>query len=1202
MNLADLVLDDTLRLDTGSVFLSGVQALARLPVLQRTRDRAAGLNTAGYVSGYRGSPLGGLDTALLEAQALLTAHGVRFHPAVNEDLAATAIWGTQQLRLLPGAKRDGIFSMWYGKGPGVDRCGDVFKHANLAGTSAHGGVLVVAGDDHAARSSAVAHQSEHMFSACAMPVLAPASVQEIVDFGLHGWAMSRYCGCWVALKLSADIVESSVAVDLRPTRVRVHKPSDFELPADGLNIRWPDPALAQERRMQAYKIYAAAAYARANGLDRLVFDSPQARLGIVASGKAWLDLRQALHDLGIDSGAAARLGLRVYKVGMPWPLEADGARRFASGLTEILVVEEKRPIIEYQLKEMLYDWRDDVRPRVLGKFDESGEWPAPHGPWLLPPTGELTPTLIARALASRLARLDAAGGWVARAEALAGRGGLPVIPAQAGIQGLAPAVDPGLRRDDTCSPATAAPAPQRPAYFCSGCPHNRSTLVPEGSCAFGGVGCHLMAVTMERRTLTISQMGGEGATWIGMAEHAGPSHVFANMGDGTYFHSGLLAIRAAVAAGVNITYKLLYNDAVAMTGGQPVDGHLSVPELTWQIAAEGVGRIVVLADDPRKYPRATAFAPDVQVLPRDRLDAVQRELRQTSGVSVLVYDQTCATEVRRRRRRGTLPMPARHVFINEALCEGCGDCSVKSNCLSIVPVDTEFGEKRAIDPFTCNFDLTCLEGCCPALVTVEAPGLKRAQGVALPDATLPEPALPALETPYSLLIAGVGGSGVVTLGALLGTAAFLEGKGVSVLDHAGMSQKGGAVLTHVRIAASADALHALHVERADVLLGCDLLVAASSDALQRVRSHCTRAVLNTAELISGDFVRHPEQRHPSQALLATLQEAVLCADKLDATRLASLLVGHSIASNLFMLGFAWQRGLVPLGHAALQRAIELNGVAVQDNQRAFAWGRCAAAQPLETARQAAAAEVVPAARELSRDLDEVVARRRAELVDYQYEALASRYVALVERVRHAEHLVAPRSERLADAVAHQAFRLLAYKDEYEVARLYSRPEFNAALAARFEGDYRVHFHLALPWQRRANAGEPVKKVYGPWMRRVMRVLAIGKYLRGTPLDPFGYSAERRLERALAAQYQAAIERVLHTLDAASLEAAVAIAELPARVRGFGPVKQKHALAVRARLAELLAAYEAEVPLAVPQPEPQTRPQAQPQSSSQAHAA
>ncbi len=1148
MSLADVALDDKYLLQRGRVFLTGVQALARLPMLQRQRDRAAGLHTAGYVSGYRGSPLGGLDTALHEAERFLAAHDVRFRPGVNEDLAATAIWGTQQLHLLPGARRDGIFAMWYGKGPGVDRCGDVFKHANYAGTSAAGGVLVVAGDDHAARSSAVAHQSEHIFSACAMPVLAPAGVQDILDFGLHGWAMSRYTGCWVALKLSADIVESSATVEIGTTRVQVRTPDDFELPADGLHIRWPDPVLAQEHRMQAYKIYAAAAYARANGLDRVVYDSPCARLGLVACGKAWLDLRQALHDLGIDEAAAARLGLRVYKVGMPWPLEADGARRFATGLEEILVVEEKRQIIEYQLKEMLYNWRDDVRPRVLGKFDETGEWPAPPHQWLLPPTGELSPVLVARAVAARLARLDAAGHWHARADALAGR---MAAPARSPLQ--------------------------RTPYFCSGCPHNRSTLVPAGSCAFGGVGCHLMAVTMERSTLTISQMGGEGATWIGMAEHAGAPHVFANMGDGTYFHSGLLAIRAAVAAGVNITYKLLYNDAVAMTGGQPVDGSLTVPQLTRQIDAEGVGRIVVLADDPTKYAPAADFAPGVQVLPRERLDAVQRELRSLPGVTVLVYDQGCATAARRRRKRGTLPAPTQHVFINEALCEGCGDCSVKSNCLSVVPVTTEFGPKRAIDLYTCNLDLSCLGGCCPALVTVEGAMSKSAHGLPVGDGALPEPVLPALEEPYSLLIAGVGGTGVVTLGALLGMAAHLEGKGVTVLDQTGLSQKGGAVLTHVRIAAAPEALHAPRIVHADLLLGCDLLVAAAADTLQRLRRDRTRAVVNTAQAITGEFVRHPEQTFPDDATLALLRNTLAAADEIDATRLASLLVGHSIATNMFMLGYAWQRGWVPVGREALMRAVELNGVAAAGNRHAFAWGRHAAVDPARVAGQAAAAEALPPSRRLSRDLDEVVARRRADLVAYQGGALARRYGALVERVRRAEQQAVPGSERLAQAVARQAHRLFAYKDEYEVARLFSAPAFAAALAATFDGGSRVRLHLALPWRRTAADGEPRKQTFGPWVWPAMRLLAHGKWLRGTPLDPFGWSAERRLERALAAEYETGVERVLRRLDAGRLDAAVAIAELPARIRGFGPVKQGHAQAARERLAALLAAYEADPP-------------------------
>ena len=1146
MTLADAALADRYRLERGRVFLTGVQALSRLPMLQRERDRAAGLNTAGYVSGYRGSPLGGLDTALHEAEAFLTAHDVRFQPGVNEDLAATAIWGTQQLHLLPGAKKDGIFAMWYGKGPGVDRCGDVFKHANHAGTSAAGGVLVVAGDDHAARSSALAHQSEHIFSACAIPVLAPAGVQDILDFGLHGWAMSRYAGVWVALKLSADIVEGSATVDVDPARIKPWLPDDVSLPPDGLHIRWPDPQSAQEHRMQAHKIYAAAAYARANGLDRLVWDSPRARLGLIACGKAWLDLRQALHELGIDEAAAAALGLRVYKVGMPWPLEAAGARRFATGLEEILVVEEKRQIIEYQLKEMLYDWPDAKRPRVLGKFDETGEWPAPPNQWLLPPTGEMTPPIVARALASRLARLDPDGRWPERARLLAGSA-LPRAPLL------------------------------RTPYFCSGCPHNRSTRVPEGSCALGGVGCHLMAVTMERNTLTISQMGGEGASWIGMAEHAGTEHVFANMGDGTYFHSGLLAIRAAVAAGVNITYKLLYNNAVAMTGGQPIDGPLSVPQLTRQIAAEGVARIVVLADDPAKYSRDADFAPGVQVLPRERIDAVQRELRSVAGVTALVYDQTCATAARRLRKRGVPEATQAHVFINEAVCEGCGDCSLKSNCLSVVPVATEFGQKRMIDPFTCNLDLSCLEGCCPALVTVEGARPRRSAGVAPGDTPLPEPNIAPLDEPVSILIAGVGGTGVVTLGALIGMAAHLEGKSVTVLDQTGLSQKGGAVLTHVRIASAPEALHAPRIVRADVLLGCDLLVAAGPDALQRLRSDRTRAVINTAEAITGEFVRHPGQAFPREETLALLRTAVAEAEEIDATRLATLLAGHSIAANLFMLGVAWQRGLVPVGREALLRAIELNGVALDDNRRAFEWGRRAVADRAGTERRAATTESLPAAHRLSRNLDEVIERRRAELVAYQGEALARRYVALVERVRRAERRARPGSERLVAAVARQAHRLYACKDEYEVARLYAAPEFHAALQAAFEGDWRLRYHFAPPWQRGTDSGEPRKRAFGAWMGRAMSLLAHGRWLRGTLLDPFGWSAERRLERALTAEYEATLERLLLRLDGARLDAAIEIAALPAQLRGFGPVKRRHAQTLRAQQQALLAAYEAEAP-------------------------
>ncbi|MBX6370587.1 MAG: indolepyruvate ferredoxin oxidoreductase family protein, partial [Rhodospirillales bacterium] len=656
MALAAVTLDDKYVLERGRIYLTGIQALVRLPLMQRQRDIAAGLNTAGFISGYRGSPLGGLDQQLWAARRFLDRAHVRFQPGLNEDLAATAVWGSQQVGLWPGAKYDGVFAMWYGKGPGVDRSGDVFKHANAAGSSRYGGVLVLAGDDHAAKSSTLPHQSEYAFMDACIPVLNPSGVQEILDYGLIGWALSRYSGCWVAMKTIAETVDTSASVDIDPARIKLVTPTDFELPPDGLNIRWPDKPLEQEYRLHKYKLYAALAFARANGLDRVVLDSPKARFGIVTTGKSYLDVRQALEDLGIDEAHAAEIGIRLYKVGMSWPLERDGIRRFAEGLEEILVVEEKRAVIENQLKEQLYNWREDVRPRVVGKFDENRVW-------IQPSTGELNPAHIAKVIAARLERFYTS-------ERIRQR--VAIIEAK---EKEAARLDAKV---------------ERVPHFCSGCPHNTSTRVPEGSRAVAGIGCHYMVTWMDRSTDTFTQMGGEGVPWIGQAPFTETAHIFANLGDGTYYHSGILAIRAAIAAGVNITYKILYNDAVAMTGGQPLDGTLTVPQIIDQLKAEGVSRIVVVSDQPEKYP------PGIAARHRDDLDAIQRELREEKGVTVLVYDQTCAAEKRRRRKRGKMEDPKRRVFINDLVCEGCGDCSVQSNCMSVVPLETEFGRKRAI--------------------------------------------------------------------------------------------------------------------------------------------------------------------------------------------------------------------------------------------------------------------------------------------------------------------------------------------------------------------------------------------------------------------------------------------------------------------------------------------------------------------------
>ena len=1162
--LGAVTLDDKYTLERGRVYLTGVQALARLLILQRQRDAAAGLKTAGFVSGYRGSPLGGLDRALVDARKHLEAHDIRFHPGVNEELAATSIWGTQQLDFFPKPQYDGVFAMWYGKGPGVDRCGDVFKNANYAGTTRHGGVLAVAGDDHAAKSSSVAHQSEHQFSAAAIPVLSPAGIQDILDLGIHGWAMSRYSGLWVAFKTTAETVESSASVWVDPDRMQVRLPEDFVLPPDGVHARWPDPALVQERRIVDYKVYAAQAYARANRLDHPVFDGPNPRLGIISCGKSYLDVRQAFEDLGIDEQEAARIGIRLYKVGLVWPLEAEGVRQFAQGLEEILVVEEKRQVIEYQLKEHLYNWREDVRPRVVGKYDERGEWGVAHGSVLLPHAADLTPAIIARAIAARIGRFHTSAKIRERLTLL-----------------------------DAKEKALAQPrlALQRLPYYCPGCPHNRSTKVPEGSCALGGVGCHLMAVWMGRNTVTISQMGGEGATWIGTAPYTGTPHVFANMGDGTYFHSGLLAIRAAVAANVNITYKILYNDAVAMTGGQPLDGTLTVPQLTRQVEAEGVERVVVLSEEPGKYRGEAGFAPEVRIRDRGDLDAVQRELRAQRGVTVLIYDQTCAAEKRRRRKRGKYPDAARRVFINELVCEGCGDCSVKSNCLAVVPVETEYGRKRAIDQSACNKDFSCLDGLCPSFVTVEGGSVRRGTAAAADTSALPplpEPQRPPTARSWDILVTGVGGAGVVTIGALLGMAAHLEGRGVSVVDMTGLAQKGGAVLSHIRIADAPESIHSARIAagEADAVIGCDLIVTAGEEALGLVRPGVTRAVVNRSPAVTGDFIRNPDWQYPMAAMQDEVYRALGAGNAafIEATRLATALMGDAIATNLFMLGYAYQTGLVPVAVEAILRAVELNGVAIEMNKSAFDWGRRAACD-LAAVEAVALPATAPSDaesgsdhRRKSRSVDEVIERRVRFLTNYQDESYARRYRGLVERARQAESAVtggpAAACGSLTEAVARSYFRLLAYKDEYEVARLFTDGRFAQEVNAAFEGEFKLNFHFAPPLFARVDpvSGEPRKRRFGAWVWPLLKLLARMKALRGTPIDPFGRFAERMLDRALIVEYEATLAELLGALDRDNHALAVEIAVLAQGVRGFGPVRARSANEMRARQTELLDRY------------------------------
>ena len=1162
--LHEVSLDDKYTLDHGRAFMTGTQALVRLPMLQRSRDLAAGLNTGGFISGYRGSPLGGLDQSLWKAKQHLAEHHVTFQPGVNEDLAATSIWGTQQVGLFPGAKYDGVFAMWYGKGPGVDRCGDVFKHANAAGTAKHGGVLVLAGDDHAAKSSTLAHQSEHILKACLIPVLHPANVQEYLDFGLHGFAMSRFSGCWIGFKCVTDVVESGASVEIHPERVQIVLPEDFAMPAGGLNIRWPDGILEQEARLLDYKVYAALAYNRANRLDRIVWDSPRARFGIITTGKSYGDTMQALADLGIDEKVARDVGIRVYKIAMPWPLEPQGVRRFAQGLEEILVVEEKRQVIEYQLKEELYNWHEGERaPRVVGKFDDNGEWSInegkPAGNWLLPAQYELSPALVVRALAQRFAKLglDRAMGDRYRAR-------LAFLEAK--------------------EKALAAPkvAAVRQPYFCSGCPHNTSTRVPEGSRALAGIGCHFMALWMDRSTATFTHMGGEGAPWIGQAPFTDEKHVFVNLGDGTYFHSGLMAIRAAVAAKVNATYKILYNDAVAMTGGQRHDGPLDPAQISRQIAAEGVQPVVIVTDEPEKYPTDARWAEGVTIRHRDDLDAVQRELREKPGVSAIIYDQTCASEKRRRRKRNEYPDPAKRAVINEMVCEGCGDCSVKSNCLSVEPLETEFGRKRQINQSSCNKDFSCVKGFCPSFVTVEGGALRKGKGGAKEAADafppVPAPIVPALGETFGVLVTGVGGTGVITVGQILAMAAHLEGRGVSVLDMSGLAQKGGPVMSHVKIAANPDDLHStrLGTGAADLVLGCDLIVTASSDAVSRMSAGTTQAVVNDSMTPTAAFVKDPDWRPSQSSFEAQIAEAVGPggAAFVPAGRLATGLMGDSIATNMFVLGYAFQRGWVPLAEASILRAIELNGVSVEFNRKSFVWGRRAAADLGAVEKLATPAEVVPLSQAFSRNLDEVIERRVALLTAYQDAGYARRYRSLVDRVRKAESEKVSGSTGLAEAVARYFAKLLAYKDEYEVARLYSDPAFLQKIAGMFEGNYRLRFHLAPPILSKPDpaTGEARKREFGPWMMKAFGVLAKLRFLRGTPFDVFGHTDERRLERQLIADYEKTVEELAAKLTRENHATAVAIAAIPEEIRGFGHVKARHLAAAKKKEADLLSAF------------------------------
>lgn len=1149
-NLRAVNLSDKYEQEDGIVFMSGLQALSRIPIVQRKRDIAAGLKTGGFISGYRGSPLGSLDLEMMRAKKYYQELDIKFEAGVNEDLAATAVWGTQQINLLPGGSDyDGVFGIWYGKSPGVDRSGDVMRHANAYGTAPKGGVLAIAGDDHACKSSTLPCQSDHALYAMQIPQLYPSSIREFVQYGTLGIEMSRYSGCWTALKVTSENVETSGTVDLAFENQKILIPGDdeFEMPPGGLHIRMNDKPRDVDWRLQNFKLFACHAFARKNNIDRVIIDSPKPRFGIITSGKSYGDVRQALVELGITEEVAKDIGLRLYKVGMTWPLEPRGVQNFVRGLEEILIVEEKRELIEYQLKQQVFNWPHESRPTIVGKYDEKGAR-------LLPLHNDQSVGMVAHVIAKRIKHFYKNDRIAARLKYFEER--------------------------ENAHKSYLPPSLRRP-YYCSGCPHNTSTKVPEGSFAMVGIGCHYMVQWMDRDSAMCTQMGGEGVPFIGMAPYTKRKHIFANLGDGTYFHSGTLAIRAAVAAKINITYKILYNDAVAMTGGQHVDGELPVYRVAQQVSAEGVTKAWILSERPEIYKDRYGIPDSVPVLHRDHLDEIMKTCRETEGTTVIIYDQTCAAEKRRRRKRGQYPDPAKRVFINKAVCEGCGDCSVQSNCVAVQPVETEYGRKRKINQSMCNKDFSCLKGFCPSFVSVLGGEVKKTKSDAGNDifAALPDIAVPKLDGAYNIMVTGIGGTGVLTVGALLGMAAHLEKKRCRNLDMTGLAQKGGEVLSHVRLSNTPDDLRTGHIITggADLLIACDIVAAVGATSFETLSAERTKAVVNTNNTPVADFVINNSidfhQRQVQETLLGVLDPKG--QNFVPATEYAQALMGDEIATNIFMVGYAWQKGLIPLTRYSIERAIELNGVAIDANKKSFNYGRLAAHDPAKVEEMVRAVKGDVEVETISQTLDELIEKRASYLRAYQNEALADKYKSLVTLVREVEEKTLSGSTILSEAAAKFYHKLLAYKDEYEVARLYTDGEFIKNLRAEFGGDFKLQFHMAPPIMEREDTatGRPKKRTFGPWMLGALSVLAKFKGLRGTPFDVFGYTAERKAERALIAQFEADVALALKTLAPENLALAAEILSVADMIKGYGPVKHENMEKAKKLREELLDRYE-----------------------------
>jgi indolepyruvate ferredoxin oxidoreductase len=1167
---SSVTLDDKYLAVSGRALMSGTQALVRLTLMQRARDVALGLNTAGFVTGYRGSPLGGVDFAMWAAKKILDQNEVTFQASINEDLAATAVFGTQQLGFEADAKKQGVYALWYGKGPGVDRSGDALKHGNFAGSSAYGGVLIVAGDDHASKSSTLPHQSDHALKASLIPVLYPSNVQEIIDYGLHGWAMSRFSGCWIGLKCVTDVVETSAVVDVSQSRIESQLPN-IDMPRDGVSIRSPDAPLAQEARMFNTKLPAVLAYVRSNNINQHLQSPPRKNIGLISAGKAFNDVMAAIKLLGIDSTDSEAIGLHILKIGMVWPLDNNICRQFADGLNEVLVVEEKQELLESQFITSIYGVTLSTRCRVYGQLNcHDMSLTAEQREISFSPLAEHNPVDIANVLAKFIVRNVGENACI-RAK-----------------------VDRWfqLQTERYQFMQSIVPSSNRPPYFCSGCPHNTSTKLPDGSIAIGGIGCHTMAIGMNRGLIGYTHMGAEGTPWIGLSKYSKHAHIFANMGDGTYFHSGSLAIRAAVASNTNITYKILYNDAVAMTGGQPVDGEITVAKIVAQMAAEGVKKIVVVSDEPEKYPAGLFDAHGATIHDRDDLDDVQKMLRATLGCSVLIYDQTCAAEKRRRRKRGLMPDPAMRLVINEAVCEGCGDCGVASNCLSVEPVETEWGTKRRINQLSCNKDYSCVNGFCPSFVSVVGGKWKRSVAKAateIDDKTnTPSIVVPALSQfdggVFCLLVAGVGGTGVVTVGALLAMAAHVEGKYSSALDVTGLAQKGGAVYSHLQIAQAAGNITASRLASgsADVVLGYDLVVASSQDAVSRMQRGKTHATLNDDAPPTADFLFTKNWKPSLAPMRQSIHES--CGENgttyVPATKLAAALFGDAIYANTMLLGYLWQQAKIPLALASIVRAIELNGVSVKSNLRAFHWGRYAAHQPQVMAEVLRKTSRLNLGEAKVESVAQLIARCESFVNAYQNSAYATTFRASVEKVYQRELQLWGQSRDSDDMPLTKAYalnlkKLMCYKDEYEVARLFVDIGFKQQINDLVEGDYQIRYHMAPPiFVKRASNGVVQKREFGAWMYSAMGLLARCKFLRGSAMDIFSYSDERQHERRLIVAYEQAIQSRLTRLTTDNFVALLSIASLPDVVRGYGHVKANNMTQYAARLAQQLAEFDA----------------------------